>query len=155
MELELKRDKLGARATLGHLFVDGAYECETLEDVYRPPPLPKVPHFTCIPCGRYEVVITYSPRFKLDMPLLLNVPDFKGVRIHPGNNAIDTDGCLLVGKERVGDTILHSRDAYAALFQKIDAARARGELVHITITIEKEKSHERPEQPHSKPNPQP
>lgn len=138
MLLELKRDSLGPKCTLGKLYVNGSYLCETLEDVYRPPPAIKVPKETCIPLGRYEVVVTHSPRFNIDMPLLLNVPGFTGVRIHTGNAALDTEGCLLVGMERDGDRILHSREAYAALFGRIQAARSKGELVHIEVSLSKE-----------------
>jgi hypothetical protein len=134
MLLELLREELRPACTLGRLYEGAALLCVTLED-RLPTPYVKVPGETCIPCGKYEVVITHSPRFNVDMPLLLNVPGFTGVRIHTGNAALDTEGCILVGQERVGEKLLHSRAAYAALFQKIQAARARGELVHIDVKL--------------------
>jgi hypothetical protein len=140
MELSLKRQWLTEQSTIGELFLGDAHQCFILEDKYRgDDPKDKVPGKTAIPCGRYEVVVTHSPRFNVDMPLLLNVPGYAGVRIHWGNDADDTEGCLLVGLDRGPDQVLRSRLAYAGVFQLIQGARARGELVHITITIEEEK----------------
>lgn len=136
MELRLVRRWLNETTTLGELYVDGEWFCFTLEDCYRLGP--KVPGQTCIPVGRYEVILTHSPRFGVDMPLLLSVPDFEGVRIHPGNKAADTEGCILVGRRRLPDMIGESRDAYAALFRKIEGARASGKSVHINIVVEPE-----------------
>jgi hypothetical protein len=134
MELLLKRDDLSETRTLGKLYVDGAYECETLEDKQRADDERKVFGQTAIPLGRYEVKITHSPRFGCDVPLLLNVPGYEGVRVHPGNTADDTEGCLLVGQSRGADRIDASRAAYNALFPKLKAALDRGE--HIFITLE-------------------
>jgi hypothetical protein len=135
VNLTLNRQQLGPKSTLGELLVDGAFVAFSLEDRYRPPPEKKVPGETCIPCGRFEVVITHSPRFGVDMPLLLNVPDFSGVRIHAGNTPADSSGCILVGKARQLDKVLDSRTAYAEVFQRIQAARARGELVFIDVQL--------------------
>lgn len=71
----------------------------------------KVQNKTAIPYGRYEVVITYSNRFKKPLPLLLNVPGFEGIRIHSGNTEHDTEGCILLGTTRTGDRVLNSRIA--------------------------------------------
>lgn len=132
MELTLKRTWLTPRSTIGELSVDGVFECFILEDRYRPPPEVKVPRETCIPCGRYEVQVTYSPRFQRPLPLLLDVPGFKGVRIHPGNKAADTEGCLLPGLHRGTDTVLQSRVAFDGLFLKLREAVGP---VFITITL--------------------
>jgi hypothetical protein len=136
MQLELKRHWLTLESSIGELFVDGVFECFTLEDRYRPPPEPKVPRETCIPVGEYEVVITHSPRFGVLMPLVLNVPGFEGVRIHPGNTARDTDGCILVGHGRAADAITQSRVTYDALFNKLRAAIDAGQQVHLAVSVE-------------------
>jgi hypothetical protein len=131
MELRLEREPSGASCTLGELFVGDELECFTLEDVVRDGP--KVPGETAIPAGRYQVIITFSNRFQCDMPILLDVPGFTGVRIHPGNTDADTEGCILVGRARHGEALLASRKAYTALYAKIETALDAGDDVWITI----------------------
>ena len=133
MKLTLKRLRPDAACTIGRLFVDGTPFCFTLEDYMRPPGSPKVPGQTAIPAGTYGVIVTHSPHFDRDLPLLVNVPGFEGVRIHPGNVASDTEGCILVGMDKGADSIGRSRLAFDALFPKIVAALARGELVSIEV----------------------
>lgn len=133
MKLTLNRVQFDAACTIGQLLVDGAPECYTLEDIVRAPSAPKVFGQTAIPAGTYGVIVTFSPHFQRELPLLVNVPGFEGVRIHPGNTAADTEGCILVGVDRLADSIGHSRLAFDALFPKIVAALARGELVHIEV----------------------
>lgn len=130
MEIEVKRETSGPVCTFGKLYTDGAYCCETLEDVVRPI---KIPGETAIPSGRYGVIVNYSQRFGKELPLLLKVEGFSGVRIHPGNSAADTEGCVLVGTERGDNTVLHSRDAFNELFTEIQAAIASGEEIWMTI----------------------
>lgn len=134
MRMHVKRKWLSPVCTIGELFVDGELECFTLEDRYRPPPEPKVPRETAIPNGIYEIVVNYSNRFQQQMPLLLDVPHFQGVRIHTGNTHHHTEGCLLVGRKREGDRILESKLAYEALFPRIQAAVQQGK-VHMTVEI--------------------
>ena len=132
MQLEIKRFTFGPVATIGKLYVDGSYFCYTLEDVVRAPDAPKVYGQTAIPNGPYHVVTTFSNRFQRELPLLLNVKNFEGVRIHPGNSSKDTDGCILLGKTIVGpDFIGESRVAFDAFFAKLKAAGGKAEL---TIT---------------------
>lgn len=134
MNLRLSRRWLTERSTIGELSSDGELICFSLEDVVRPPG-EKVPGKTAIPAGRYEVAITHSPRFDIEMPLLLDVPGFQGVRIHWGNDADDTEGCLLVGQVlHLPDEILQSRAAYAVLFARLVLAKSKGERIFITIT---------------------
>lgn len=132
MELFLKRDAARPTVTLGKIYVDGAYVCESLEDRLRPLG-EKVMGKTAIPAGRYEVIINRSVRFKRLLPLLLNVPGFAGVRIHSGNTQFDTEGCPLTGTARSGDTVTGSRAAFRKLYALMLAAQKRGEQMHITI----------------------
>ena len=90
-----------------------------------------------IPEGRYAVVVTWSPKFKMWLPLLLGGPDFnllfKGIRIHMGNTAKDTAGCILVGRNQMVGKVLESRKWLYELKQKIVEAKGRGEAVWLTI----------------------
>ncbi len=103
---------------IGELFLDSLFECLTLEDVER---LVKIPGKTAIPRGTYQVILDFSQRFQRIMPHILGVPDFTGVRIHSGNTEADTEGCILVGREKIGSMIGHSREAFAVLFAKLFA----------------------------------
>src|SRR5690348_2405952 len=94
MKLKLIREEFTDESTIGRLYVDDVFECYILEDVVRDE---KIQNETAIPYGTYEVEITYSPKFGRYLPMLLNVPNYTGIRIHPGNTAKDTDGCLLTG----------------------------------------------------------
>ena len=132
MELRLIRDVLGEDFTEGNLYVDGDWECFTLEDVVRGDG-EKIPGDTAIPAGRYRVIVNRSPHFNRDLPLLLKVPNFEGVRIHPGNTSKDTEGCILVGQKRIPGMIQGSRLAFDPLFSKIQTALIGGE---VWITIE-------------------
>jgi len=131
MKLEVVRTMCGATCTIGELMVNGEHECWTLEDVVRPMGV-KVYGETAIPYGTYNVVVTFSNRFQRDLPLVVNVPGFDGIRIHPGNTAADTHGCLLVGKGRTGTSVTESRLAFNTLFTKIRDAFSRGEKITIT-----------------------
>jgi len=118
MELTIDRFLIGEKRTIGHLGIDGERLCYTLEDRVRPDGV-KIPGETAIPAGRYAMTMTYSPRFKVVLPLLLNVPGFEGIRIHAGNTERDTEGCILVGYNLDGDYISSSRLALAALIDKL------------------------------------
>jgi hypothetical protein len=129
MKLQVKRFSFQDKCTIGHLFIDGTDTgLFTLEDKVRE--LPginvaewKVPAETAIPKGIYKVIITFSDHFQKFLPLLVDVPGFDGVRIHPGNIDSDTEGCVLVGKIwRDGDWIGQSQDAFNWLFPQIKAA---------------------------------
>jgi hypothetical protein len=133
MKLLLVRDMPQPECTLGKLFIDGAFECFTCEDVERPEGQ-KVHGKTAIPRGTYRVVITRSNRFQRDLPLLLDVPNFEGIRIHPGNTAADTEGCILPGIERLPGRVLRSRDAFAEVFDAVRNAIHAGEPVEIEVT---------------------
>jgi len=126
MQITIKRLHKTDVSTIGELLIDGIFECYTLEDIERPV---KIKAETAIPKGTYKVIINMSNRFKRLMPLLLNVPNFEGVRIHAGNTNHDTEGCILVGRTRSKDFIGQSRKAYEKLFKKMQAAK------DITLTI--------------------
>ena len=134
--LRLIREPSFQGATLGVLFLDHQFRCFTLEDKVRERPgLPvaqwKVPGETAIPSGHYRVIITPSVRFHRPLPLVVDVPGFTGIRIHPGNVVADTSGCILVGKDRGDGRLMQSRVAFEDLFAALEAAT--GEM---WITIE-------------------
>ena len=142
MELELTRTVRTNKSTIGELKIDGVFECFILEDKDRGLKQNmtiselselKIRTKTAIPSGRYEIVISFSQRFQKMLPLLLNVPAFEGIRIHPGNTDADTEGCLLPGKNKALDMVTNSRVAFKTLFEKIQAAMQR-EKVFITIS---------------------
>ena len=106
--------------TIGHLYFstnggkDYIYFCDTLEDAVRSIG-EKIYGETAIPAGEYEFIITHSPKLKINAPLLLNVPNFSGVMIHPGNSVLDTMGCILVGENRIKGRLVKSREMFIKL----------------------------------------
>ncbi len=133
MELRLIRTHKLDHATTGILNIEENFECYICEDAVRPDGV-KVDGKTAIPTGRYEIAITWSQRFQRLLPLLINVPGFEGIRIHPGNTEFDTEGCLLPGKTRdvVAGTVGLSVAAFTQLFDKLTAA-LKTQKVFITI----------------------
>ncbi len=127
-------------ATIGRLYVNGVPEFYTCEDVVRPPSQ-KVFGKTAIPTGTYKVLINRSERFSklagydVELPLLLNVPGYAGVRIHAGNFPQDTAGCLLPGTGIGADgaSVINSRVAFSALFARMQQALVAGESIIVTI----------------------
>lgn len=132
MDLRLDREPTVEGATFGTLRINGRIYCRTLEDAFRPAG-EKVYGKTCIPAGRYRVIINHSLRFRQDLPLLLDVPGFTGIRIHPGNTTADTDGCILLGMSRTGLTVNQSRKACTLVQDEIARGLAKGETVWLTI----------------------
>lgn len=117
MKLQLKRRFFAPEYTIGTLSIDGVPFCDVIEDVnrdknhdgdLRDPGEAKVYGQTAIPFGTYKVAITPSARFKRELPLLVNVPEFDGIRIHAGNTNEDTHGCLLVGENKVKGKVINS-----------------------------------------------
>ena len=133
MELTLNRIVKDKAYTLGILSIDGEMFCHTLEPHWREPEAKIVRGRTAIPEGRYPVVITRSPKFKQWLPLLLHVPDFEGIRIHAGNTAKDTKGCILVGECQGKGVLSDSRLWLDRLKWRIVEAKERGEGVWISI----------------------
>ena len=111
------------------------YFCDTLEPTWRDYEhgAYKVKGRSAIPEGRYAVVISWSPKMKQWLPILLGVPKFEGIRIHAGNTVKDTAGCILVGKNKLVGQLVDSRIWLHRLKQKIVEAKDKGEAVWITI----------------------
>ena len=114
-------------STISEVFVGNEYQCFFLEDPVREV---KVPGKTAIPYGRYEIVTSFSNRFQTMLPLLLNVPNFEGVRIHPGNTPGDTEGCLLPGLRdpKAPDVVTDSRRMFNLIFARIKTGLESGKV---------------------------
>jgi hypothetical protein len=139
MKIEVIRDTFTDKSTIGKLSLGGRFFCYTLEDVDRDANKDgdlldlgeaKVYGKTCIPRGTYSVQLTMSNRFKKVLPLLIKVPGFEGIRIHPGNKSENTEGCLLVGESKALDFIGGSRITFDKLMDIMNKAKDP-----ITITI--------------------
>src|SRR5438067_10476097 len=124
MKLTLVRKTLAGKSTIGELSVDGIHQCFTLEDTVRET---KVFGETAIPSGTYNVIIDHSVHFNKDLPHVLDVKNFEGIRIHSGNAPKDTEGCILVGTQIGQDVIMNSKVAFDALFPKLQKAIAAKE----------------------------
>lgn len=140
MKLQLHRIAFRDTYTIGKLFIDGIYYCDSLEDKNRDlnkdgdltdPGEVKVYGKTCIPFGVYRIILNYSNRFKRIMPLLLDVPNFEGIRIHSGNTDANTSGCILVGQNKIIGQLINSRVTFNKLFAELK--KAKGEI-EIEIT---------------------
>ena len=132
MKLDLIRKEFTTISTIGDLLIDGKFYCYTLEDMYRDK---KIKGVTAIPYGTYEVIINFSNRFKKPMPLLLNVPNFEGIRIHNGNTAEHTEGCILLGFTKSKDFIGNSKSAFNQFMLKLKEGLKTGK-VFLTISRE-------------------
>lgn len=130
MELVLRRKFKGKHYTIGDLTVNGAFFCNTIEDVVRAPGV-KVYGETAIPFGKYKVVMRYSPKYKKVLPLLLDVPMFDGIRIHSGNTQLDSLGCIIVGENKVKGKVINSRKTMDKLLKLFELHK--GEQHSITI----------------------
>lgn len=138
MTLTLDRKYKLPTYTIGKLYIDGEYFCDTLEDKDRgltdnmtvsEISKIKIKKETAIPTGTYKITITYSNRFKKNMPLINDVKGFEGIRIHSGNTDKDTEGCILVGFNKTKGNVINSRDTYNKLFSILSKSN------NITITI--------------------
>jgi hypothetical protein len=120
-KIKIIRKFFGTDYTIGRLFIDDKQICDTLEDTVRDknndgdlndPGETKIFGKTAIPRGTYRMIINHSNHFNCDMPLLLNVVGFEGIRIHPGNTAEDTEGCILLGFNTEKGKVINSRIAW-------------------------------------------
>lgn len=153
MELKIIRKYKNPKYCIGHLYVNGIYECDTLEDTDRglteDSPLSeiqskKVYGETAIPTGTYKIDMnTVSPKFKDrswakfcggKLPRLIDVPGYSGVLIHVGNKPADTLGCILVGDNKIKGQVINSTSTFQELYSLMLKAKVAGE--EITVTIE-------------------
>ena len=149
MEIELKRIAKRDTYTIGKLYIDGKYFCDTIEDKDRGlnQKLPldvnkskKKPNETAIPYGRYKITLNVkSPRFSQKqayafcngyLPRLIDVPAFDGVLIHIGNTAKDSSGCILVGENKVVGKVINSSQTFRKLYEKLKSSK---DSIWITI----------------------
>jgi hypothetical protein len=152
MKLLLKRTFKGPQYTIGKLYVNGVYECDTLEDtdrgLYQTQSLleiqnKKVYGQTAIPYGTYKIDMnTVSPKFKDrswakfcggKLPRLIDVKGYEGVLIHVGNKAEDTLGCILVGENKIKGQVISSTDTFKKLYDRLKTAHDNHEPITITI----------------------
>lgn len=131
--IKVKRIFKGANYTIGNLYINDVYICDTLEDTVRDLKSDgsgKIMHKTAIPKGEYKVTLEWSPKFGKILPFLHNVPFFTGILIHSGNTAEDSSGCILVGWNESKGQVLNSKIALSAIMKNLNSAK------EITITIE-------------------
>ena len=122
MNIVMTRDDCNETRTLGTMVFPDGYVCQTLEDPVRQAGV-KIAGETAIPSGTYRVSITMSTKFGKLLPLLANVPNYSGIRIHPGNTTADTSGCILVATSRgQHDDIVSSKEAMEQVQKRIAAA---------------------------------
>ena len=142
MEIRVKRIARKDGYTIGKMYINGAYFCDTLEDTDRGLKntmsvdeilSKKRKGVTAIPTGEYDVILTFSPKFKRVLPLLLNVPGYQYIRVHHGNLPSSTDGCLLVGENKIKGQIINSRATLERLMSVLLECEKKKEKVTILI----------------------
>lgn len=131
MKIEILRNQYTSKSTIGSMYVNGRWQCYTLEDAVRSGP--KVPGQTAIPAGLYKLIVSFSNRFKRDLPLLVAVPNYEGVRIHTGNTDKNTEGCILVGKAKSANRVYNSVGAFNDLWPQILSAWSAKEPITIEL----------------------
>lgn len=138
MKLTLQRKYKKEKYTIGNLFIDGVFFCNTIEDkdrrLFQDTPLSEIKKIkvygeTAIPYGTYNIKLTYSPKFKKTLPLLELVPGFEGIRIHSGNTEKDSLGCIIVGENKAKGKVLNSKKTMDKLMEKLKEQKS------ITIEI--------------------
>lgn len=142
MEIRVKRIARKDGYTIGRMSLNNEYFCDTLEDTDRGLKSTmseeeilskKRKGITAIPTGEYDVILTFSPKFKRVLPLFLNVPGYQYIRVHHGNLPSSTDGCLLVGENKIKGQIVNSRATLEKLMSVLLECEKRKEKVTITI----------------------
>ena len=121
--------------TIGKMYINGEYFCDTLEDKVRVMNSinDKIKGETAIPAGTYKITLEMSPRFKRKLPLPHDVPYFSGILIHRGNTAKDTHGCILVGENKVKGQVINSTKAEVALMDILTNAVSKGDTIDIEV----------------------
>lgn len=129
MKILVKRIAKKEKYTIGHLFINDEYFCDTIEDIDRglddsmtesEIKKIKIKGKTAIPTGEYKLTIDYSPHFGKNCFHILNVKGFDGIRIHSGNDEEDSEGCLIVGQNKLVGKVINSKDTLAKLYKKTD-----------------------------------
>lgn len=155
MNILLDRKYKKSTYTIGNLYIDGNFFCNTCEDkdrgLTKDMPLDKIKEIkisskTAIPTGTYEITLNItSPKYSnyskykwakaidAKVPRLLNVPGFEGILMHPGNSDKDSSGCILVGENTVVGKVLNSVNTFNKLYAKLKQAADQGEKIIITI----------------------
>ena len=143
MELKLIRKYRCCNYCIDKLYINNEYFSDALEDPDRGLTDSmslegikkiKIKGNTCIPYGTYNVTITYSPRFKRNLPLINNVKGFEGIRAHNGNTPQHTEGCVLLGFNKVKGQVIDSKVTVNKFIDIVQKALNKGEKVTITIT---------------------
>lgn len=146
MNLELKRIFKGENYTIGRLFINGEYFCDTLEDPVRQLDSikDKIKEKTAIPAGKYKVSMSIvSPKYSIRksynwcggrLPRLIDVPFFEGILIHSGNTPDHTAGCILVGENKIKGQVINSMNTLKNLWVKLNVADEVGEEIWISIS---------------------
>lgn len=143
MNITVKRIAKRGSYTIGKMYIDGEYFCDTLEDTDRgllqsmdlnEIKSKKVPGQTAIPTGTYKVIVNQSPKFKRNLPRLLAVPGFEGVLIHRGNTNKDTAGCILIGENKEVGKVINSTRYEMRLVNKLLYIQSNKENITITIS---------------------
>ena len=128
IKLRLERRYKGSKYTIGKLFINDEYFCDTIEDIDRGLKSSmsieyikkkKVYAKTAIPTGTYKIEMTYSSKFKRTLPLLVDVKGFSGIRIHRGNTEIDSSGCIIIGENKVKGKVINSTRYEISLVNKL------------------------------------
>ena len=128
IKLRLERRYKGSKYTIGKLFINDEYFCDTIEDIDRGLKSSmsveyikkkKVYAETAIPTGTYKIEMTYSSKFKRILPLLVDVKGFSGIRIHRGNTEKDSSGCIVIGENKVKGRVINSTPYEVVLVKKL------------------------------------
>lgn len=134
MKLKLNRHYLGDNYTIGKLYINNVYFCDTLEDKYRDlTKEKKVYGKTAIPYGVYKIIVNQSPKFKKLLPRLLKVPYFTGILIHGGVDENSTLGCILVGFNKIKGKLVNGRETSSSLTNTLIEAQNKKEDIEIEI----------------------
>ena len=142
MKVKVRRRYLGPEYTIGSLYIDERYICDTIEDKVRDfnkdgdlndPGEQKVYGRTAIPYGTYAMDLNMSPKFTRLLPLIMNVPHFTGIRIHRGNSAEDSAGCILPGENKIKGRVIHSTEYEVLIVKEMMKAIRYGRTISITI----------------------
>ena len=141
--MKLIRKYRNSNYSIDKLYINNTYFSDALEDPDRglissmsltEIQRIKIKGNTCIPYGIYNITITYSPRFKKNLPLLNNVKGFDGIRIHSGNTPQDTEGCVLLGFNKIKGQVVDSKVTVNKFIDIVQKALNKGEKVTIEIT---------------------